>query len=109
MVCVASLQDIYNNSAGLELSGKVVVTIKSAKGSSDKNLPLFEGKAKSLQFSLANGEAHITVSGVVVQCACTTSFLQALRANRILHYFLKMSLSLLESVHHEEQSWSGWE
>lgn len=66
MVCVASLQDIYNNSAGLELSGKVVVTIKSAKGSSDKNLPLFEGKAKSLQFSLANGEAQITVSGVVV-------------------------------------------
>uniref|UniRef100_A0A674DGW2 Structural maintenance of chromosomes flexible hinge domain containing 1 n=1 Tax=Salmo trutta TaxID=8032 RepID=A0A674DGW2_SALTR len=60
MVCVASLQDIYNNSAGLELSGKVVVTIKSAKGSSDKNLPLFEGKAKSLQFSLANGEAQIT-------------------------------------------------
>uniref|UniRef100_A0A8C7KKK5 Structural maintenance of chromosomes flexible hinge domain containing 1 n=1 Tax=Oncorhynchus kisutch TaxID=8019 RepID=A0A8C7KKK5_ONCKI len=60
MVCVASLQDMYNNSAGLELSGKVVVTIKSSKGSSDKNLPLFEGKVKSLQFSLANGEAQIT-------------------------------------------------
>ncbi|CAB1349523.1 unnamed protein product [Coregonus sp. 'balchen'] len=54
------LMDIYNNPAGLELSGKVVVTIKSSKGSSDKDLPLFEGKAKSLQFSLANGEAHIT-------------------------------------------------
>uniref|UniRef100_A0A8C7RIF2 Structural maintenance of chromosomes flexible hinge domain containing 1 n=1 Tax=Oncorhynchus mykiss TaxID=8022 RepID=A0A8C7RIF2_ONCMY len=60
------LMDMYNNSAGLELSGKVVVTIKSSKGSSDKNLPLFEGKVKSLQFSLANGEAQITVSGVVV-------------------------------------------
>uniref|UniRef100_A0A8C7RL36 Structural maintenance of chromosomes flexible hinge domain containing 1 n=1 Tax=Oncorhynchus mykiss TaxID=8022 RepID=A0A8C7RL36_ONCMY len=57
------LMDMYNNSAGLELSGKVVVTIKSSKGSSDKNLPLFEGKVKSLQFSLANGEAQITVSG----------------------------------------------
>uniref|UniRef100_A0A8C8GSE6 SMC hinge domain-containing protein n=1 Tax=Oncorhynchus tshawytscha TaxID=74940 RepID=A0A8C8GSE6_ONCTS len=55
-----SHQDMYNNSAGLELSGKVVVTIKSSKGSSDKNLPLFEGKVKSLQFSLANGEAQIT-------------------------------------------------
>uniref|UniRef100_A0A8C7KF36 Structural maintenance of chromosomes flexible hinge domain containing 1 n=1 Tax=Oncorhynchus kisutch TaxID=8019 RepID=A0A8C7KF36_ONCKI len=54
------LMDMYNNSAGLELSGKVVVTIKSSKGSSDKNLPLFEGKVKSLQFSLANGEAQIT-------------------------------------------------
>ena len=45
LVCVASIQDVYNNPVGLELRWKVVVTIKSSKGSSDRSLPLFEGKA----------------------------------------------------------------
>ncbi|XP_010883741.2 structural maintenance of chromosomes flexible hinge domain-containing protein 1 [Esox lucius] len=54
------IMDVYNNPAGLKLSGRVVVTIKTSIGSSEKDQPLFEGKSKSVQFHLANGESHIT-------------------------------------------------
>uniref|UniRef100_A0A6Q2XFA8 SMC hinge domain-containing protein n=1 Tax=Esox lucius TaxID=8010 RepID=A0A6Q2XFA8_ESOLU len=58
------IMDVYNNPAGLKLSGRVVVTIKTSIGSSEKDQPLFEGKSKSVQFHLANGESHITVSSM---------------------------------------------
>ncbi|XP_066536910.1 structural maintenance of chromosomes flexible hinge domain-containing protein 1 [Hoplias malabaricus] len=54
------IMDKYNNPAGMEINGQVVVTVISAVGCNVKDLPVFEKKAKNLRFSLKNGEASVT-------------------------------------------------
>ncbi|XP_019127178.2 structural maintenance of chromosomes flexible hinge domain-containing protein 1 isoform X1 [Larimichthys crocea] len=53
------IMDSYGNPAGEDLDGTVKVSIKNCSGYNNKTLPLFEGKANSVQFSLAKGKADI--------------------------------------------------
>uniref|UniRef100_A0A3Q3ASI0 Structural maintenance of chromosomes flexible hinge domain containing 1 n=1 Tax=Kryptolebias marmoratus TaxID=37003 RepID=A0A3Q3ASI0_KRYMA len=53
-----SSQDKFGNSAGHNLNGKVVVSIRCADEQS-RSLPLFEGKTSTVQMSLNKGSVHI--------------------------------------------------
>ncbi|XP_076146562.1 structural maintenance of chromosomes flexible hinge domain-containing protein 1 isoform X2 [Alosa pseudoharengus] len=53
------IMDEYNNPAGEDYSGQVRVSLKNPAGCSQKDLPLFEGKASTATYQLTNGEAHI--------------------------------------------------
>ncbi|XP_041817440.1 structural maintenance of chromosomes flexible hinge domain-containing protein 1 [Chelmon rostratus] len=61
------IMDSYGNPTGQDLDGKVKVFIKNSHGD-NKNLPLFEGKTNSFQFSLVEGKAHITRLAVMENC-----------------------------------------
>ncbi|KAI4890516.1 hypothetical protein NFI96_011443 [Prochilodus magdalenae] len=54
------VMDKYNNPAGIGINGQVIVTVISVVGDKAKDLPMFENKAKSLPYSLTNGEATVT-------------------------------------------------
>ncbi|KAJ8385839.1 hypothetical protein AAFF_G00181950 [Aldrovandia affinis] len=64
------IMDEYDNPAGTDLDGKVVVSIKSSN-SSEKDLPLFDGKTKTMQFTLSEGEAQISNLAVMENCPGT--------------------------------------
>ncbi|XP_059395011.1 structural maintenance of chromosomes flexible hinge domain-containing protein 1 [Carassius carassius] len=51
------VMDQYSNAAGERLDGKVLVTVK---GTGDVVLPVFENGARSVSYSLTNGETLIT-------------------------------------------------
>ncbi|XP_017262228.1 structural maintenance of chromosomes flexible hinge domain-containing protein 1 isoform X2 [Kryptolebias marmoratus] len=52
------IMDKFGNSAGHNLNGKVVVSIRCADEQS-RSLPLFEGKTSTVQMSLNKGSVHI--------------------------------------------------
>ncbi|KAJ8376703.1 hypothetical protein SKAU_G00072830 [Synaphobranchus kaupii] len=64
------IMDEYDNPAGSDLDGKVVVSIKSSD-SSEKELPLFEGKSKTVQLALSKGIAKITNIIIMENCPGT--------------------------------------
>ncbi|CAK6970217.1 structural maintenance of chromosomes flexible hinge domain-containing protein 1 isoform X2 [Scomber scombrus] len=53
------ITDSYGNTAGQDLEGKVVVSIKSHDDDRNKRLPLFEGKTNKVQFCLKKGKINI--------------------------------------------------
>ncbi|KAI1889131.1 hypothetical protein AGOR_G00175910 [Albula goreensis] len=61
------IMDEYNNPAGTDLEGEVLVCIRSSS-SSEEELPLFEGKTKTMHFTLSKGSAHITNLAVMENC-----------------------------------------
>ncbi|XP_036377090.1 structural maintenance of chromosomes flexible hinge domain-containing protein 1 [Megalops cyprinoides] len=64
------IMDEYDNPAGTDMNGKVVVSIKSSN-SSQKELPLFQGKTKTMQFTLSKGVALITNLAIMENCPGT--------------------------------------
>ncbi|XP_023805883.1 structural maintenance of chromosomes flexible hinge domain-containing protein 1 [Oryzias latipes] len=54
------IMDKFGNPAGQNLKGKVTVSISCPDLEGSRNLPLFEGKAKSVDFTLEEGKAHIS-------------------------------------------------
>ncbi|XP_068604361.1 structural maintenance of chromosomes flexible hinge domain-containing protein 1 [Brachionichthys hirsutus] len=60
------IMDSFGNPAGQDLHGKVTVSIKNAGADADGGLPLFEGKANSVQFRLEEGKVHVSRLAVVV-------------------------------------------
>ncbi|KAF0024928.1 hypothetical protein F2P81_021809 [Scophthalmus maximus] len=54
-----SNQDSYGNPAGQDLGGKVVASIRSSSGDSNKPIPLFDGNIKRYPINLVQGKAHI--------------------------------------------------
>ncbi|KAL4635247.1 structural maintenance of chromosomes flexible hinge domain-containing protein 1 [Arapaima gigas] len=64
------IMDKYNNPAGAQLDGTVVVSIR---GPSDRvvELPVFKGKVKSMSFPLSGGTAEITNLAIMEKCPGT--------------------------------------
>ncbi|KAM6977635.1 LOW QUALITY PROTEIN: structural maintenance of chromosomes flexible hinge domain-containing protein 1 [Aplochiton taeniatus] len=55
------IMDKFGNPTGFELKGKVVISITNSNGNSDnKTLPMFQGKAKTIQIPITKGQAHVT-------------------------------------------------
>ncbi|XP_008298780.1 structural maintenance of chromosomes flexible hinge domain-containing protein 1 [Stegastes partitus] len=53
------IMDSHGNSAGQDLDGRVVVSIKCPNGERSNSLPLFEGKISSFRLILVDGKAFI--------------------------------------------------
>ncbi|XP_061095529.1 structural maintenance of chromosomes flexible hinge domain-containing protein 1 [Conger conger] len=70
--------DEYDNPAGSDLNGTVLVSVKSSDNSEE--LPLFEGKTKTVQVPLSNGIAQITDLIIMENCPGTD------RTEYILHF-----------------------
>ncbi|KAJ8277635.1 hypothetical protein GJAV_G00077890 [Gymnothorax javanicus] len=60
------IMDEYDNPAGSDLDGTVLVSIKSTDESEE--LPLFEGKSKTAKFPLSKGVAQITDLTIMENC-----------------------------------------
>ncbi|XP_029935656.1 structural maintenance of chromosomes flexible hinge domain-containing protein 1 isoform X2 [Myripristis murdjan] len=54
-----TITDTYGNAAGLELQGKVVVSIRNPNGGSNQDLPQFQDNTSTLILSLEEGKVHI--------------------------------------------------
>ncbi|XP_035469075.2 structural maintenance of chromosomes flexible hinge domain-containing protein 1 isoform X1 [Scophthalmus maximus] len=54
-----TIMDSYGNPAGQDLGGKVVASIRSSSGDSNKPIPLFDGNIKRYPINLVQGKAHI--------------------------------------------------
>uniref|UniRef100_A0A3B5AWZ6 Structural maintenance of chromosomes flexible hinge domain containing 1 n=1 Tax=Stegastes partitus TaxID=144197 RepID=A0A3B5AWZ6_9TELE len=59
------IMDSHGNSAGQDLDGRVVVSIKCPNGERSNSLPLFEGKISSFRLILVDGKAFINVSNML--------------------------------------------
>lgn len=56
---IVYFKDDYNNHTGVDLVGTVMATIKGSNEEDD--IPLFNGKIRTLEFPFVKGSAEITV------------------------------------------------
>uniref|UniRef100_A0A452GY34 SMC hinge domain-containing protein n=1 Tax=Gopherus agassizii TaxID=38772 RepID=A0A452GY34_9SAUR len=59
------IKDEYNNRTGYDLVGKIIAAIKSSS-EEDTEIPVFQGKVKTIEFPFNRGSAEIVVSNLVL-------------------------------------------